>query len=71
MFAALILFQAFIGLGKPSSLVPIFRFFSIGSDMRVRIAAGWIELHRIFQPCCAQYHATVLVWFRIAAFEEA
>jgi hypothetical protein len=34
---------------------------SIGSQIGVRIAAGWIELQRIASPCCAHQSATVLV----------
>ena len=34
---------------------------SIGSHMGVMIAAGWMELQRMFRPCWAQYSATVLV----------
>jgi len=39
---------------------------SRGFHIGVKIAAGCIELQRIFQPCSAQYRATVFVWFRTA-----
>src|SRR5690606_15007236 len=44
---------------------------SMGSHIGVRIAAGWIELHRTCIPCCAQYSATLLVWLRTAALLDA
>ena len=34
---------------------------SIGSHIGVITAAGWIELHRMFRPCPAQYSATLFV----------
>src|SRR6185312_15997863 len=44
---------------------------SIGSHIGVRIAAGWIELHRMLRPCSAHHRATVFVWLRTAVLEEA
>jgi hypothetical protein len=43
----------------------------IASQIGVMIAAGWTELQRISSPSDAQYKATLLLWLRIAAFDDA